>query len=176
MSILSIHDVEDAELKTFQMNEEDIQDINFVEKLQKRLKNESKKLVNSTYVHHDSGVIKGYISICSSQLKRDKVGRGFGTFPYNTIPSVLIALIAVHKDYQRQKIGTELMDFTLEMIIEFADKIGIRFIVVDALNNDKTLSFYRDLGFIPISEDEGSTQKMIKDIKPLFEIELLSDD
>jgi GNAT superfamily N-acetyltransferase len=48
--------------------------------------------------------------------------------------------------YQSQGIGTEIMDYIKGYFLD-NNKTGCRFIIVDALNNPRTIKFYKNNGF-----------------------------
>ncbi len=61
---------------------------------------------------------------------------------YRTYPAIKIGRLAVHKDFQRMHIGSILIDWVVGFCLELRKDIGIRFISVDAYNQEKTISFY----------------------------------
>ena len=61
---------------------------------------------------------------------------------YRTYPAIKIGRLAVHKDFQRMHIGSILIDWVVGFCLELRRDIGIRFISVDAYNQEKTISFY----------------------------------
>lgn len=54
--------------------------------------------------------------------------------------------ILIHPDYQRKGIGTTLINRLLEQAT------GMRQIILSTDNTEKTISFYRSVGFLPIGE------------------------
>lgn len=94
--------------------------------------------------------------------------------PYNkqgrTYPGVLIGRLAVNEDYQKGHygIGSQIMDF-VKIWFGSNNKAACRFIIVDALNTDKTLRFYEKNEFSPLfprESDERAYYK-IRDDEPL---------
>ena len=64
---------------------------------------------------------------------------------YRSYPAIKIGRLAVHKDFQRMHIGSILIDWVIGFCLELRKDIGIRFISVDAYNQEKTISFYNNL-------------------------------
>ena len=62
-------------------------------------------------------------------------------------PAVLIGRLGVNIEYQRNKIGGELMNFIKAWFIDPHNKTGCRFITVDAYNNPDTIHYYQNNGF-----------------------------
>ena len=69
-----------------------------------------------------------------------------------TYPAVFIGRLGVDKDYQSAefRIGAQIMDFIKDWFISTDNKTGCRFILVDAVNNNHTLSYYERNGFKPL--------------------------
>ena len=85
---------------------------------------------------------------------------------YTLLPAVKIARLGVHKDMQRQKIGTLLIDIVKQMFTT-NNRTGCRFITVDAYNNDITLKFYKsnDFQFLDPDDKTQKTRTMYYDLK-----------
>ncbi|MCM1452133.1 MAG: GNAT family N-acetyltransferase [Clostridium sp.] len=76
-----------------------------------------------------------------------------------TYPAVLIGRIAVSKEYQGReyRVGTQMMDFIKKWFMAYDNKTGCRYVLVDAVNDSRTLSYYERNGFKPLfrrEEDE----------------------
>lgn len=67
--------------------------------------------------------------------------RGFVTYP-----AVKICRLGVKKDYQRQDVGTHLLNMTKQFFLTH-NRTGCRFITVDADNDEPTTRFYQKNGF-----------------------------
>lgn len=69
-----------------------------------------------------------------------------------TYPAVLIGRLGVDREYQSAKfcIGVQIMDFIKDWFISADNKTGCRFILVDAVNNPHTLTYYERNGFKPL--------------------------
>lgn len=72
---------------------------------------------------------------------------------YPSFPAVKIGRLGVLKEYQRQHIGTSLLNMTKDMFLT-NNRTGCRFLTVDAANNKGTISFYKKNGFDFLLEDD----------------------
>jgi len=64
-----------------------------------------------------------------------------------TFPAVKISRLAVNEKYQRQHIGTNLIGYIIGTFVNNTNKTGCQFLLVDALESDKSRCFYDSLGF-----------------------------
>lgn len=62
-------------------------------------------------------------------------------------PAVLIGRIGVNEEFQGLHIGSQLLDFIKDWFCHKDNKTGCRFIVVDAYNKQRVLSYYTNNGF-----------------------------
>lgn len=62
-------------------------------------------------------------------------------------PATLIGQFAVFDTFADMHLGDELLAFVLLWIISEAQQMGNRFVVVDAINNEKVINFYLRNGF-----------------------------
>ncbi|MEN9969726.1 MAG: hypothetical protein RIR94_1933, partial [Bacteroidota bacterium] len=69
-------------------------------------------------------------------------------------PAVLIGRLGVDRKYQGKRIGHEILDFIKLWFIDPQNKTGCRYLIVEGLNDQKTLSFYARSGFKMIFSTE----------------------
>ena len=97
----------------------------------------------------DEAAIVGYFAIAPHLINRDdappKVGRGA---PHQ-IPAILLAKLALDRSVQGRGLGSELMVFALEAILEAARLAGGRIVVVDAVDA-AAAAFYQHHDFQPL--------------------------
>lgn len=96
--------------------------------------------------------------------KRNKLNR---KIPFSKqrsqYPAVLVAQLAVFDGFEGLHIGHDVLDMIKAWFLDPLNKTGCRYIVVDAVNKEKVLSFYQDNGFDFIfSSDEEEMQYMKK--------------
>ena len=81
---------------------------------------------------------------------------------------MLIGQIAKSDNYKGIKLGNILMEHAIKKL-EITNKIvGGRFILLDALNNEKIISFYKEFGFFEI-EEINKEKESIKMIRPFYD-------
>lgn len=62
-------------------------------------------------------------------------------------PAILIGQLCVFDKFSHMNIGEEMLDLIKTLAIEETNNCAARYLVVDAVNNPKVLSFYKDNGF-----------------------------
>ena len=76
-------------------------------------------------------------------------------------PGVLLGRLGTHRDFLGQGYGTAVMNFIKSMFTS-NNRTGCRFIIVDALNNERTIKYYKEHnGFQFLIEDERLEAKYI---------------
>lgn len=68
-------------------------------------------------------------------------------FHYRHLGVVLLGMLAVHKKCIRQRIGEKLLIHALRKAEEASQRCGAYAVVVDSLDTDEALGFYRKYGF-----------------------------
>lgn len=68
-------------------------------------------------------------------------------------PGVLLGRLATDKSFAGHGFGSAVMDFIKSLFVK-GNKTGCRFIIVDALNNKRTINYYKRNGFQYLVEDE----------------------
>ena len=125
--------------------------------------NQHRYLVGVTYVIHIDMKIIGYITLSAASIKKVTLNKNK---PYEDIPVLRLARLAVDKNYQNQGIGKKLLKFALQKAIELKDSFGCIGIVVDA--KEEAIDFYKKYGFIEInSMEKHLTTPMFLSIKKL---------
>lgn len=110
-----------------------------------------------TYVVADrSGMVWGYVALVAGQIVRaevtDEVARGMS--PHFPIPVAIIARLAVDRTVQGAGVGIELLDFALGRCLLAGDEVGMRAVLVDAID-ERAAGFYRRFGFKPVEGAPG---------------------
>jgi len=114
--------------------------------------NQHRYMVGVTYITHLDNRVVGYITISVSSIKKVSVDL---KKPYDDIPVLKIARLAVDKLFKNRGIGKRLLKFAIIKAIELKDNYGCVGIVVDA--KPEAIGFYEHFGFIKIN----SIQKQI---------------
>lgn len=127
-----------------------------------------------TYAALDAGEAVAFFSLSNDAIRRDSISssgrrRVLKPIPrtkrYPTLPAVKIGRLAVASSRAGNGIGSEIIGF-LKGWFTTGNKTGCRFIIVDAYNNPRTLSFYRKNGFVPLGDAKptDATQLMYFDL------------
>ena len=147
MILKSIVDIDLSLLRSFSCGNKDLD--NF---LNKHAYDNDKNGYGKTYVLIDKNIIVGFFTICSAQIRFEAFpNKSQLTLPRYPIPSVRIARLGVHKDYQHQGYGRELLKQAFLKILNVASSIGIKLVIVDAKESSK--SFYEHYGFERLVDD-----------------------
>ena len=91
----------------------------------------------------------------------------------SSYPAALIGRLGVNKQYGGKGIGTELLKFIKQWMIEPSNKTACRYLTVDAYNNERTLKFYETNGFKHVFSSESQEKEYIglppeKELKTRF--------
>lgn len=80
--------------------------------------------------------------------KRNKLNR---KIPFSKqrsqYPAVLVGQLVVFDEFSGLDLGKEVLDFIKAWFIDPLNKTGCRYVIVDAVNKEKVLQFYKDNGF-----------------------------
>jgi hypothetical protein len=92
-------------------------------------------------------------------------------------PAVLIGQIAVFDAFAKYHLGNELMDSIRWWLRNVANLIAARYVVVDAVNNEKVLQFYARNQFWTVFKTEEDERKAneLEDGQPLLTRFMISD-
>ena len=117
-----------------------------------------------TFVWHfpDDNTVIAYFSLSAHLIARTEMARIFRGSP-DKIPAILLARLALHKDFHGQGLGSILLTDALQRAVTAALHTGARFVVTDAID-DKAASFYAAHGFTPIPGDEYRLVRKMSDI------------
>lgn len=74
-------------------------------------------------------------------------------------PAVLIGRLGVNKDFRKQRIGIQLMNFIKSWFVDKNNKTGCRFIIVDSYNKERPLKYYVENGFIELFSTEDQEKE-----------------
>ncbi|GMR20205.1 MAG: GNAT family N-acetyltransferase [Gammaproteobacteria bacterium] len=127
------------------------------------------ELLSVTYIAEDDGKVIAFFSVSNDSIKREdipksRLKRFLKVFPqkkrYKSMPAVKIGRLATCVDKQGQKVGTDILDY-VKVWFTIGNKTGCRFIIVDAYNNSRTISFYQDNEFEFLIDDENEKTRLM---------------
>ncbi|WP_433943755.1 GNAT family N-acetyltransferase [Paenibacillus sp. SN-8-1] len=116
---------------------------------------------NTTFlVINDYNEIIAYLSLCTDAIRLNHEERDHGQIAYETFPSLKIARLAVHKNYQKRGIGKWLIRYTVFKALELREGFcGVKFITLDCFPH--RLSYYESVGFIKNQERQNTANDSI---------------
>lgn len=123
----------------------------------------------TTYVitEENAGVV-GFYSLAVSAVEHaqatERVQKGIARHP---VPVMLLARLAVHKDYQRCGLGKALLKDALLRTAQAADIAGIRALLVHA-KDEEARDWYEAFDFEPSPTDPFHLFLLMKDLKALL--------
>ena len=118
-----------------------------------------------TYVVHRNNLVVGYYSISAGSIDKEsatpRVAQGLARQP---VPIALIGRLAVHQDEQGAGLGAALLKDSLSRIDVAADIVGIRAVLVHAIDQ-RARAFYARFDFEPCPGDDLHLMLLMKDLR-----------
>ncbi len=131
------------------------------------------ELVSVTYAWCDSGKVLAYFCVSNDIVKREALSKyaseTLDDIPvekrYASLPAVKIGRLGVNQCIQSNGTGSAVLDFIKGWFVS-GNKTGCRFIVVDALNNEDTIRFYKknSFNFLSTKDIDHDTRLMFFDL------------
>lgn len=114
----------------------------------------------------DADTVLGYYTLTASQVLHEdaseRLARGAARHP---IPVVLLARLAVDNTAQGQRLGRSLLLDAIRRVLDVAESLGIRALLVHA-KHERARDFYRRLaGFEPLPGDPLALYLLLKDAR-----------
>ncbi|CCW32764.1 GNAT family N-acetyltransferase [Xenorhabdus nematophila] len=119
---------------------------------------------SKTYVVCSENRVLAYYSLAASAIVTDSTPGHFRRNMPNPIPVVVLGRLAVDRSLQRKGIGRALVQDAALRIIQAADLIGVRGMIIHALS-DEVKSFYETIGFEPSPLDPMLLMATLADLK-----------
>ncbi len=111
-------------------------------------------------------MIAYYALAAGNVASTEATGRLRGNMP-NPVPVALLGRLAVDRAYHGRGLGRALFRDAARRILNAADTLGIRGMIVHALN-DEARAFYLGLGFDPSPLDPMTLMVTLADLKAAF--------
>lgn len=119
--------------------------------------------LNQTYICKYQGNIIAFFTVSADSIKiNDKDKKRIGV-NYPAFPAVKIGRLAVHEDYKRMNVGSTLIMYTVGLALDLSEKVGVRFISVDAYHGIE--EFYEKNFFVELAECEDKHVAMYTDLE-----------
>ncbi len=121
-----------------------------------------------TYVGLSDGAVVGYYSLAVGQVDYadapERLKKGLARHP---VPVMLLARLAVHKDWQKMGVGRGLLKDAVLRTMRAADIAGIRALAVHA-KDDEARRYYEQFDFAPSPTDSLHLFVLLKDVRRLI--------
>jgi GNAT superfamily N-acetyltransferase len=113
-----------------------------------------------TYVFYFGSKLIGFATLCMGNVNKRKMSEDDNlSKSIASYPALLIGQLGVTNEYQRRGIGKHVCDFCFFIAIHLSQKIGCRFLIVNAL--DSAVDFYIKYGFTLAPKQEKQKQKLM---------------
>jgi len=117
-----------------------------------------------TYVISEGNRVVAYYALASGAIALGSVPGRFRRNMPDPIPVVVLARLAVDRNYQGRGLGRALFRDAAQRVVHAADTIGIRGIVVHAISEDAR-RFYIALGFDPCPAEAMTLVVTLRDLR-----------
>lgn len=132
--------------------------------------NQFKQFVGTTYVAVEQDqpfVILGYYTLAATSIPFSSVAElpNLRKLPYRDVPAVLLARLAVSRQFQKQGIGHQLLGDAIKRALQLTQVIGCRCLIVDAY--PKAVGWYARFGIVPLGSDPAGSPacRMLLDLR-----------
>lgn len=131
------------------------------------IQNQANDSARTCVVHRNNAVV-GYYAISAGSVSKEaataRVAQGLANHP---VPVSLLARLAVHKEEQGMGLGKALLKDALLRIERAADILGIRAVLVHAIDQ-QARAFYEKFDFDPCPGDDLHLMLLMKDLRKLL--------
>lgn len=118
-------------------------------------------------VRPDSATVVGYYALSAHCILFEELPDGESKgLPQFDLPAVLIGRLAVDRSVQGRGLGSLLLIDALRRCVDIADRTGVRFVEVDALD-EAARTFYLRFGFRELLDDARHLLMPMQDIRRL---------
>lgn len=117
-----------------------------------------------TYVVHRANRVVGYYAISAGSIQREAAPSRTAKGQPNPIPVTLLGRLAVDQDEQGLGLGKALLKDALLRIEHAADILGIRAVLVHAIDR-QARAFYEKFDFEPCPSDDLHLMLLMKDLR-----------
>jgi hypothetical protein len=118
------------------------------------------QLLGVTYLFKHETDLIGFATLCTGHINRHKMPfEHRPTKHINSYPALLIGQLGVCNGQQGSGVGTYICDFCFDRAVKLSERVGCRFLVVDAL--ESAVKFYEKYGFVLAPKQEKEKQKLM---------------
>ena len=110
--------------------------------------------------------VAGYYALASGGVAHETVPKRISKgVARHAIPVVILARLAVHEDHQAQGIGRALLRDALGRVNAAADEIGIRALIIHALDEEAKAYYMQQAEFEPSPTNDLHLMLLMKDLR-----------
>lgn len=140
--------------------------------------------ISVTYIckYKVNSEIIGYFTLCNDSIRFKKIEKEDQDLlqnknvKYPNLPALKLCRLAVRKGYKFRNVGTHLVSLTLRQALELSEKVGLRFITVDAYYQSNSWEFYRDKFLFKLfPKQEKKIEGYIKNPEPTQTVSMYLD-
>ena len=117
-----------------------------------------------TFVTCDAGRVVAYYALAASAIATESVPGRFRRNMPDPIPVVVLGRLAIARPHQGQGLGRSTFQDAAKRIVQAADTIGIRGLLVHAMS-DEAKAFYLQLGLNPSPLEPMTLMVTIADLR-----------
>jgi GNAT superfamily N-acetyltransferase len=122
-----------------------------------------------TYVGLVSNKVVGYYSLAVGQVEyseaSERLRKGLARHP---VPIMLLARLAVHKEWQGKGVGRALLRDAILRTVQASEIAGIRALIVHA-KDDAARRYYEQFDFVPSPTDHLHLFVLLKDLRRMIQ-------
>ncbi|HMK54921.1 MAG TPA: GNAT family N-acetyltransferase [Methanobacteriaceae archaeon] len=148
----------DHDLSEFRCSDDDLDEFILLDALPQR-----KHRLNQTYICKYQGEIIAFFTVSADSIKINNEDKKRIGVNYPAFPAIKIGRLGVHEDYKRRNVGSILIMYTVGLAWELGEKVGVRFISVDAYRGIE--KFYKKNFFVELAECEDRYMAMYTDLE-----------
>ena len=102
----------------------------------------------------------GFATLCMGHVNKKKM-QSENRLQKNisSYPALLIGQLGVSSKYQHRGVGRHICNFCFSIAVRLSQKVGCRFLVVNAL--ESAVNFYKNYGFTLAPDQENQKQKLM---------------
>jgi predicted N-acetyltransferase YhbS len=120
---------------------------------------------SKTFVLCDNNQVVAYYSLAAGSIEHQFVNAKIKRNQPNPIPIVILGRLAVDKTYQKQGLGLDLVKDAVQRVFNAAEVIGIRAILVHAIDESAKTFYEQKCGFTPSGFQDKTLVLLLTDVE-----------
>lgn len=121
------------------------------------------------YVAKHSNRVVGYVTLAMAHLRHDATDEIRAKEINGSIPALLISHLAVHKNFHRRGIGTQLLNLVFHIVPKLECWAGCRYVMLNPRDDKGVRGFYSNYGltYYPDINDDKERDAFLMDLKKM---------